>query len=514
MAPSVSYLIQLRDRFSRTQRKLISGFDRIGVKVSSLNSKLGKMSIKLGDLGRKGFSRITLPLVAFGAASTLAFSKMEDGLANVFTLLNKGQIAKFGDQLKEAQKNALKMGFSLSDTNKALFDTISSLGISKNSLNAFNASMRLSIGGAARISSSVLGLAKVMNVYGREQTDVNRVVNAFFTAQKVGTTTVNDLALNIGTVSGAAKTLGLSFEQSLVSLSVLTNTLRNTEEASTALSSILTVLGNPAEKSKQIFDALGIEYGITAVRAAGFSKVLGKVVTALRKHPDAIAAAIPNIRAFRGLSTLTEESLSLMDTTLLQINKDIKDGTGLTEAYNRKMATMSQKLKQARGDMTLLSSEIGLNLSPLVFKLLSKVRDLSKGFSSLSPESQKNIVIFGVMAASIPPLLIGLAALLKSLKVLQLFVIKNPLVFAAVVGASFGMVAAEKLTGVKFSDVISGKATRKDGSDIAPPKFALRNNEQTVRFDGNLKIEVPPNVIIKSLSSSNPDMGLNASFAY
>lgn len=406
MPNTVSYTIRFKDQFSQISNKLNNNLKGIDNKVKALSKRLNKIGSGMKSLGRTMSVSVTAPIVALGTASVFSFSKLEKGLTNTLTLLNKGQIKKFSKELEGAQKGAIKMGFSIEDTNKALFDTVSALGISSKSVDIFRAAQELAIAGDAKLGDAVLGISKVMNVYGKAVTDAEFVSESLFTAQKAGTTNVASLAQNIPKVAGGAKLAGMGIAEMASTLAVLTNVMANTEEASTAMSAIIRAVTTPGEQAIAIFKEMGITYGIANVKQAGFANVLKQVADALKKNEDAVAAAIPEIRAMKGITNLTDESLQLMNDTVIQINKNYKDGTGKTAAFNQQMSIMDQQIKKATGSMTLASQKIGIVLAPFVLKAANAITMLADRFSKLSPSLQKTIILITGIVAVVGPLLI------------------------------------------------------------------------------------------------------------
>ncbi|MCK5590601.1 MAG: phage tail tape measure protein [Candidatus Pacebacteria bacterium] len=374
--------------------------------VQKMSKSLKKLGKNLRDTGKTMTTRITAPIAALGVVSAMSFAKMEKGITSVFGLLTTKQIEKFGKQLKKAQKDAILMGYSIDDADKALFNIISSLGVSENSLKGYRDAQILAIAGDASLESSVLGIGKILNAYGKTTTDTARVAEAFFSAQVVGTTTVEELALNIGKVTGSANLAGLSLEEVLVTTSILTNVLRNTEEASTALANIIKVVTSASGKQAEKLNALGITTGITAVQNKGFTTVLKQVRNAMNKNKDALNAAIPEMRAFKGVASLTDESLKLLDDTVIQIPEHMKNGTGVMKAYREQMATMDRSLKKLGGSFKVLFSAFGEVMAPYIIKIAEGITKLANKFSKLSPTTKKIIIVILLLVSAIGPLLI------------------------------------------------------------------------------------------------------------
>uniref|UniRef100_UPI00356AB243 phage tail tape measure protein n=1 Tax=Mariniphaga sediminis TaxID=1628158 RepID=UPI00356AB243 len=166
---------------------------RVRGEIKNTNSFMGKMA----DGFNKYFGIITAGVAGITAAvygmrkSMSVLADFEKTMANVMTLLSDSDKQKFGDILKKGSIDIIKeYGFTIEDTNKALFDAISAGVETGKSIEFLNESSILAIGGVTDLSVSVDGLTTVINAFKLESDDASDVSAAFFSAQKEGKTTV------------------------------------------------------------------------------------------------------------------------------------------------------------------------------------------------------------------------------------------------------------------------------------------------------------------------------------
>lgn len=532
------FVIKTKNKFSNTFKTYENDLKRLkGVNTNFVKS-LGVVENKFKSLGQSLLTRVTAPLTVGGTASVLAFSKIEKGLSTVFTLLDKNQIQEFGKNLKLAQSEAIKLGFGVSDTNKALFDQVSALGVSEESLNIFKIAQKLAKGGNAELGVSVDGLTSIINAYGREVTSANEVANAFFTAQKFGKTTVAELAKNIGRVAPVAKSAGVSFQELLATISALTIGGINTPEATTALTGAISSLLKPGKEASDVLKALGLPVGATELKAVGLVNTLTRLNEVSEKYPDLIALAIPNITAFTGVNALSSDKLEILRQTVNQMGKDVKNGTGLNEAYKIQMMTLSSQLAKTKGAFTLLGNEIGNQLAPFVSILADGLINLTLKFKSLSPSTKKFIVIFGGLTALIAPILLGFGAFIGLIKLasiasmvlgvsLNASLFGIPLIIGGII-SSIGLLIVKwdsiverfiKLKGIvkDFFNAIPN-AFNSGGSNVvlqSPkvmstlPSVTNAFNSQNVDVSGSIKVQATPGTTILETNTESPNIGLN-----
>lgn len=527
MAENVAYILEIKDRFSRNLTKFQNNLDKAQKKAESLRVQLKKFGKGMADVGKKMTTRLTLPIAAAGAASAFAFAKMETGLVDVLNLMETDEIKKFGGDLENAQERAIKLGFSIDDTNKALFDTVSALGASKESIKVFDVAQKTAIAGAAGLGVTVDGITSIINAYGRETTNAEEVANAFFSAQVKGKTTVADLAANIGKVAPIAKAAGVGFKELLATASALTLGGLSTEEATTALRGALAGLVKPSKDAQKVLKALDVPFGATQIQGVGLRETLERLSKASEKYPDLLARAIPNVRAFTGISALSGDKLKLIDEAMIKMNNDLKNGTGLLAGYNRKMQTLDQRFKMAKGSMTIAAKEIGVVLAPLLIKLANKIVKLTEKFAKLSPSTKKFIVTMAGILAIAGPILIVFGSLISTFASLAivagvlgislswLFIIP-----AAIAGVIALIVILQKKFQIftKIGKAISGvfdKLRGTKGLDINKATEVRTSTTQeakttnAVDVSGALTVAAEKGTKVTNAKMFNPDVGMN-----
>ena len=456
--------------FNNKLRIIKNSIRNVTHSVANSSRKIQDFSSKVKRVGQSLKSSLTIPLTLLATAGVASFAKIEKGLVNAGTLIGKNVFGKFRKQMSSSQKNAIGLGFSIEDVNKALFDNISALGYTKNSIASFKQAQILAIGGVANLGIAVDGITSIVNAYGRETADAKKVANAFFTAQKFGKTTVASLASNIGKLAPIAKAAGISFEELLSTTAALTLGGLSTEEATTALRGAISGLIKPTTEASKILKNLNVPFGATQLRANGLRLALKQLNIANEKFPDLLAKAIPNVRAFTAVMALSDDKLQLIDKSMKQIEIDFKSGTGLIEAYTMQIGLLDHSLKKTWGNLKIISSLVGEVLKPVIVEISKKVERLRKVFDKLNPVTKKLIVIIGGILLVLPFLIIGISGLIfifgvllpKILLLVAPFVtltavITTLLVFLGYIASKSEMVSSAFLTLSNTLDKILGE---------------------------------------------------------
>lgn len=393
MAFDVSYIYKLKDQISPQLRKIKSNFKDAANAVSRNSSKMSRDILraeKSTNRLRGSFGALKKAAKAAGAATIAtgtAFASFETGLVQTLNLLDRKEIDKFEGKLKALQKEGVKAGFTIQSTNKALFDTVSALGASESSFKTFQQAQKLAIAGNTDLSTAVDGLTSIVNAYGRESTDAFRVANAFFTAQKAGKTTVEELSNSIGRAAPIARSAGVSLEELLATVSTLTLGGLSTAEAVTGVRGVLNSLIKPSKEAEKVLTAMGVSFGAESIKAKGLKGVLEELTVATNKYGvDALARAIPEMEAFNAVAALNSDSLKQIDGIMQQVNKDVKNGTGLMEAYTRANETLSIAFKKTVGSVKSYLAATGEFIAPKLKRSLEISQSFLGGAESRTSE--------------------------------------------------------------------------------------------------------------------------------
>ena len=479
-----------------------------------------KFAKNLDKIGSSMTRKLTLPLIAMGTAGIYSFAKLESGLTNTLNLLSKDEISQWGGQLKDAQAKAIEMGFSIEDVNKGLFDNVSALGINNNAMASYKEAQKLAIAGNTTLSASINGITSIVNAYGRETTNSIEVSNALFSAQVKGKVTVEELANNIGKIAPIAKAAGIGFKDALAGLSAMTLGGLSAEESSTALRATLQALLKPTKETAKLLKGWGVPVGQSELAAAGLSKTLKALNNAMEIGGDKFSEAIPNLRAFIGAATLSDDKLKILDDTVIKMGNDIKNGTGLQEGYNRMLATASQELKQLKGKFTIILAQLGTELFPIIKKVIDRgLLPMIKLFKSLSSGTKEWIVKLGLLLTVGGPLLIlfskvitsiiGIGKVLGIVKVAMMGLTGNTIAAAGsmgvlskagfLVGAALGGWTIGKLIAqipvvdkalTKFSNYLMGDEFLQKQGALSDTKLAIANFIKQKNKEQGLNIRI------------------------
>jgi len=421
--------------------------------VGNYGSALGGVKEKLAATGLA----IGGAIVAFQAMSRVVqsitgdFGEFEKGFTNVLSLMSSDDIAKFGSTLEAGAIEVMKeFGLEINDMNKALFDAVSAGVPAGESIEFLRVASQLAVGGVTDLTTATDGITTVMNAFGLETANAEEIASAFFSAQKFGKTTVEELSQTIGTVAPIAKQAGLGYKELLSAMAVLTKQGLNTNIATTALKGAIGALAKPADSAKKEFKRLGIDFGISALRGEGFMKVLKQISVAAEKDSDALTKLIPNVKALTGIGALGTAQLEDYDNILQQVNTDYGENSSLAAAVAMQQDTLKEATNRLNAEYSAQKILLGRELKPIFSAILNTLSFLIKNFTNIGKALGTGVVAWTAYSVAIA---IGTARskgfslatidLRGKIRALNATIMKNPiaLLVAAIAGAVTAYVA-------------------------------------------------------------------------
>ena len=327
--------------------------------VTQTTQEMNKLGTSAG-LATKAF-RAFAPLIA-AAFSARALSGLASqanefsaAMAEVNTLLSGN--SEMPRLTQEAKNLAAQFGGSPTQQAQAFYQAISAgAGNAEQATALLTAANKLAIGGVTDVTTAVDGLTSITNAYGIETSEASRVSDALFVAMRAGKTTVGELSGSIGKVAATAATAGLSFEETLGSISALTTQGIATAEAVTGLKATLSNVLKPSKAASDAAKELGIDFSLAGLQSKGLSGFLDELVTATGGSEEKLLDLFGSTEALNTVFALTGGAAE----TFGNIMVDMANSAGQTDrAFNKVSNTMSQKLDVLKGKFAVTGIELG-----------------------------------------------------------------------------------------------------------------------------------------------------------
>lgn len=361
--------------------------------VSSFGSAVSGATGSIRSLGSELLNIATmtsLPMFFRNAAREATMFGAELAQIESLTLnfsadkLRQGLLAlpsAFGDARKNA--NALYYAYSsgVEGTEKDLIDFTSQVS-------------KLSQIIRANQVDTVNAVTTAFNAYNLSVKDAAEVSDLFYAIVKRGRAEGNELATGLGQVIPTAATAGLSLNEMGASITSLTKVM-NTRNAITYFNNALSKLIKPTKESRLAAKELGIELGLDALRAKGFSAMMQELREKTLGNQQALLKIFPDLRGQRAALQLLNKGWGDFQNQLAFFEK--KAGVAdlafekLNESIEYQLSILPQtfsKVRIAAGETLTGILTLGGALEPLL-----------RAFNNMTPAAQKAVGALTLLGA-------------------------------------------------------------------------------------------------------------------
>lgn len=244
--------------------------------------KLGNAFRRVERVAAAAAAGITLAAgaVAFklGKECVEAATKFEKQMSNVATLLDGDVKKRIGELNEEVYALSKKTGASTDDLTDGLYNVISALGDSADSMKILETATKAAVAGGATTTDAINLLTAEMKGYNDTSGEfAQRCADMAFTVVKLGQTTFPDLAANMGRCIPLANTMGMKIEEVNGYFATLTGVTGGAAEVSTQLQAALTAMLKPSKEMSKALKKLGYSNGVAAIKAEGLQSILMKL---------------------------------------------------------------------------------------------------------------------------------------------------------------------------------------------------------------------------------------------
>ena len=326
---------------------------------------------KMVSVSYKWIKRAMLAVSAAIMGSVYAFSKFQEQMANVSTMLDEQTMQYMPRYSKAVKKMAIEFGEGTATLSKGLYDILSASIAPAKALDVLAVSAKAAKAGMTTTAVAADAITTILNAYGLSADKASNISDILFATVKRGKLTFEELASSVGKVAATASVAGLSFEEVSAAIATMTRSGLNAFLATTALRSILSGFLKPMESAKKVAREMGLELNATTLRTIGLTGVLEKLKDA---SAEQLAQLIPNRRALAGMAAMVKNYRNQISDLTLMLNS-----AGLTQiAYEKMTRTLSHSLRRLKQSFVILATTIGGTLAP-AFKLLTDITVESTG---------------------------------------------------------------------------------------------------------------------------------------
>ena len=264
--------------------------------IKEAGAKIEEYGGKVEGVGKK-----LMPVSGVAAAAGTALTKMawdfEDGMAKVSTIADTTEVP-ISDLEKQIKELSDSTGVEAGEIAENVYNAISAGQKTGDAVNFVSKATDLARAGFAETGDALDVLSTIMNAYGLEASEVDKVSNDLIMTQNLGKTTVAELSSSMGKVIPTAKSTGVNLDKLCGAYAVMTSNGVATAETTTYLNSMLNELGKQGSTAANAF-AAGTEHikegGLTMAEAMEQGWSLSDVLSVLDEQAAASGTSINNM---------------------------------------------------------------------------------------------------------------------------------------------------------------------------------------------------------------------------
>jgi TP901 family phage tail tape measure protein len=390
--------------------------------VQQTSSAVGKMNAgfksfmasgeQLTKVGSSLSLGVTLPLLGGAAAATAFSTQMNEGMANVATL-----IPGSADRIKELKGNvqdlAIETGKATGDLSAGLYETISAFGDTADTVGILRTNAMAATAGLATTKDAINLTSAVTKGYGDTSAEaVQKAADLALLTVRLGQTNFPDLAASVGRVIPLTAALGVSQEELFGVMATATGVTGGAAEVSTQLRGVLQSLLAPTDEMRVLFKAMGVESGAALIQQQGLGGALQLIVQAAEKTKQPLQTYLSSIEG----QTLAMALAGANAEDLSKKTAAMGDAAGTTAvAFKEQTSGVNESgfaFKQIQQYLVIFQQKLGDALLPTIVKVVGAlmpladvVVQLATWFSELPEPILVGVTALGGLVAAAGPVL-------------------------------------------------------------------------------------------------------------
>ena len=436
----------LYDKFENNKNKY-SGFEKLGGTIQSVG--------KSATLG------VSVPVVAGLTASVKTGMNFESALSSVEGTLGSKATAEGMELLKQ---KAMEMG---RDTTKSASESANAMEYmalagwnTQQIIGGIEPILRMSEAGKADLATTSDLVTDSMSALGIQVNELGGFLDKVSKTSTSSNTSILQMMEAFIVAGGKSKSLGGDITELSGILGVMANRGLKGSEAGRGLSAILTNLTSPTGQAQKALNELGFSAFDSNGNFIGLEKTFYKLQDSLKDMNQEQRVTYLSMIAGKDHGKTMEAIMSGLAEEYQGLTNDIRNSNGALETMAKTMQDNAEgKIAGFKSKLEHLGIKISEHLLPVFSDTVVFLGNVLDKFSSLSPEAQKVIVGFGLVAAVSPMLITGIGGVVKTVGALSnafSFLAANPIVAViTIIGALIGAFVVAYKTNEEFREKVN-----------------------------------------------------------
>lgn len=396
-------------------------------RAEDVAASLESVSGKAMDAGKSMTKKFTVPLMAVGTAASKLGVDFEKAMSEVAAVSGAS-----ADELKALEQSARDAGATTDKSAREAADALKYMALAgwdvETSQQALLPVLKLSSAAGMDLGRTSDLVTDSMSSMSMSVDELDRYLDVVSHTQSKANTSAEGMMEAYVKAGGTFKNMNVPLEESAAWIGVLANRGMKGAEAGNSLNSVMVNLSGSTDKTRGIFEELGIEIYDSQGNYIGLEATLEKLNGKFENMTEAEKNYyMAQLVGKSQIDTMTKLLDGLGDEYHdLKGSINVADGA-LEDMYDTATNNTMGAINNLKSALEELALKIFENLKPAIDSIVEVVQKVTDKFNSLSPEMQETIVKVGVMVAAIGPLLMigakllaGMAGVIKTvLKIIK-----------------------------------------------------------------------------------------------
>ncbi|TMN23156.1 phage tail tape measure protein [Lentibacillus cibarius] len=382
-----------------------SKMSKVDKSIKDVSSSMKKNGKAMAQTGSNLTKSISVPLTTVAGTAVAMSSKYEAQMSKV-----QAVTGTTGDNFKELKGLARELGrttqYSAVEAGQGMEFLARAGWNNQQIMKGLPQVLNLAKAGALDLGSASDIVSNIMSGFGASAGEAQRYVDVLAKASSSANTDVNQMGEAMKYVAPVANDLGLSVEETASAIGVMSDAGIQGSQAGTTLRQGLLKLSSPTKQAKGLMDELNMSF----FNAEGQMKSLPEIISTLEQGMSGLSQE----QRTQALSTMFgAEAVSGFSALLNRgseetgaFTKELQNADGTAQNMAETMGDNLQgRLKELWSQITDIGISLGQSLTPYIEKAVSWFSQLADWVSNLSGKVKAGILVFGVLATVLPPLL-------------------------------------------------------------------------------------------------------------
>jgi TP901 family phage tail tape measure protein len=358
-------------------------------KLDNLSKQFDKVGKKVSEIGDNLTKKVTVPLVAFGTASMVAFKDVDKGMDAVVK-----KTGATGDQLAAMQASVKTLGTEIpadfEDIGNAVGEVNTRFGVTGQELEDMSAQfLKFAKVNDVDVVDSIDNTQKALAAFGMDASEAGKMLDVFTAVGQRTGIDMNQMTAMMSKYGAQLQAMGLDAYQAANFLGDVEVSGMDVAQSMTAMQKALkyaSAAGKPLTTVLTDFDELMKSNASETEKLNAAYEIFGTKTGAAMYN-----AAKNGTLAFDQLGKSIDDNLGTLDSTF----------EGTLDATDD-MKTTFNALKEAGYEV---GAALGKTLTPILKKAAEGLRKFSAWFEKLSPHTKELITKLALLAAAAGPVL-------------------------------------------------------------------------------------------------------------